>query len=112
MKHVCVTDHGGCPECEIPQMARNTLFDGRIMSAQDFIDEQLYFMGKDRRHNQLLHGWGTVCGLKVLEHPNPDCRPQDVIVTAGAAIDCCGRETLVRHNAMFDFRAAFLDAWR
>ncbi|SIT58625.1 conserved hypothetical protein [Mesorhizobium prunaredense] len=111
MKHVCVTDRDGCPECEIPQMARNTLFDGKIMSAQDFVDEQAYFMGKDRRHNQLLHGWGTVCGLKVLEHPNPDCRPQYVIVTAGAAIDCCGREILVRHNAMFDFRAAFLEAW-
>jgi DNA-binding beta-propeller fold protein YncE len=112
MKHVCVSDPGGCPECEIPQMARNTLFDGKIMSAQDFVDEQLYFMGKDRRHNQLLHGWGTVCGLKVLEHPNPDCRPQYVIVTAGAAIDCCGREILIRHNAMFDFRAAFLEAWK
>lgn len=110
MKHVCVTD--GCPECEIPQMARNTLFDGKIMSAQDFLDEQHYFMGKDRRHNQLLHGWGTVCGLKILEHPNPDCRPQYVVVTAGAAIDCCGREILVRHNAMFDFRAAALEAWK
>src|SRR5262245_66006895 len=69
-------------------------------------------MGKDRRHNQYLHGWGTVCGLKVLEHPNPACRKQYVVVTAGVAVDCCGREILVRNKAMLDFRSAFLEAWQ
>ena len=54
---------GHCPECEIPQLGRNTFFPGKIMEARDFLDEQRYFLGKDRRHVQLLHGWGTVCGL-------------------------------------------------
>lgn len=101
-----------CPACEIPQMARNTLFDGKIMNAQDFLDEQNYFLGKHRRHNQYLHGWGATCGLKVREHPNPACRDRYVLVQPGAAVDCCGREILVRAPAMVDMREAFLAAWQ
>ncbi len=110
MSHSC--EPIDCPACEIPQLARNTLFDGKIMTAQDFLDEQNYFLGKHRRHNQYLHGWGTACGLKVIEHPNPACREKYVVVQPGAAVDCCGREILVRANAMVDFRDAFLAAWQ
>jgi len=110
MSHSC--EPIDCPACEVPQLARNTLFDGKIMTAQDFLDEQNYFLGKHRRHNQYLHGWGTACGLKVIEHPNPACRDHYVVVQPGAAIDCCGREILVRANAMVDFRDAFLAAWQ
>jgi len=101
-----------CPTCEPPQLARNTLFDGKPMNARDFLDEQNYFLGKHRRHNQHLHGWGTACGLRVHEHPNPACRNQYVVVEPGYAIDCCGREILVRAPAMVDLRGLFLDAWR
>jgi hypothetical protein len=110
MSHSC--EPIDCPACEIPQMARNTLFDGKIMTAQDFLDEQNYFLGKHRRHNQYLHGWGTACGLKVVEHPNPACRDRYVVVQPGAAVDCCGREILVRANAMVDVREAFMATWR
>lgn len=110
MSHSC--EPIDCPACEIPQMARNTLFDGKIMTAQDFLDEQNYFLGKHRRHNQYLHGWGTACGLKVHEHPNAGCHDRYVLVQPGAAVDCCGREILVRAPAMIDFREAFLAAWR
>ncbi|RKF14885.1 hypothetical protein D6850_08415 [Roseovarius spongiae] len=101
-----------CPSCDPPQLARNTLFDGKPMSAKDFLDEQLYFLGKHHRHNQYLHGWGTACGLRVVEHPNPACREQFVVVEPGYAVDCCGREILVREPAMIDLRALFLDTWR
>lgn len=101
-----------CQTCDPPQLARNTLFEGKPMSAKDFLDEQRYFMGKHTRHNQFLHGWGTACGLKVHEHPNPACRDQYVVVEPGYAIDCCGREIIVGAPAMVDLAALFLDAWR
>lgn len=101
-----------CPECEIPQLGRNTFFPGKIMEARDFLDEQRFFLGKDRRHVQLLHGWGTVCGLKVLPHKNPACQTQYVVIAPGAAVDCCGREILVRHEEVFDFRTSVLKLWQ
>ena len=105
-------EHGKCPECEVPQLARNHFFTGKLMVERDFKDEQRYFIGKDRRHVQALHGWGTVCGLKVKQHPNPACRSQYVLVEAGTAIDCCGREILVPAEEVFDFRTRLLENWR
>ncbi len=104
--------HCTCAECDIPQLARNHYFTGKLMVERDFTDEQRYFMGKQRRHNQLLHGWGTVCGLKVKQHPTEDCRDQYIIVEPGMAIDCCDREILVSREAYFDFRVALEAAWR
>jgi DNA-binding beta-propeller fold protein YncE len=101
-----------CIECEIPQLARNHFFTGKLLVERDFTDEQRFFLGKENRHNQRLHGWGTVCGLKVIEHPNPACRNQYVVVEPGTAIDCCGHEILVRDEEVFDFRNAFRQEWK
>jgi DNA-binding beta-propeller fold protein YncE len=103
---------GTCVECDIPQMARNNYFTGKLLVERDFVDEQRYFMGKERRHNQQLHGWGVVCGLKVKQHPNPACQDQYVIIEPGTAIDCCGAEIHVGREEYFDFRSAFLAAWQ
>ena len=64
-------------------------------------DEQRYFIGKDRRHVQLLHGWGTVCGLKVHPHPTPACETEYIVISArrrlstgvAAARSCCARRS-------------------
>ena len=48
-----------CQECEVPVFARNNYFTGKFMAARDFIEEQRYFLGKARRHDEYLHGWGT-----------------------------------------------------
>jgi hypothetical protein len=103
---------GVCVECDIPQLARNHYFTGKLLVERDFTDEQRYFLGKLRRHNQRLHGWGTVCGLKVLEHPNPACQDRFVRIEPGTAIDCCGREILLLNEEYFDFRQAVLNAWQ
>lgn len=104
--------HETCPECEVPQLARNHYFTGKLMVERDFTDEQRYFMGKDRRHNRYLHGWGTVCGLRVRQHPQKACRDRFVVVEPGTAVDCCGREILIEREEVFDFRQAFVDRWR
>lgn len=104
--------NGSCVECDVPQLARNSYFTGKLLVERDFTDEQRYFLGKVRRHNQALHGTGVACGLKVVQHPNPGCRNQYVLIEPGIAVDCCGREIVVQRQELFDVRAAFLAAWQ
>lgn len=99
-------------ECDITQLARNNYFTGKLLVERDFTDEQRYTMGKLRRHNQRLHGWGAVCGLKVEKHPNPACQNQYVVIKPGTAIDCCGREILVTCEEYFDFKSQFVANWQ
>jgi DNA-binding beta-propeller fold protein YncE len=101
-----------CVECDIPQLARNNYFTGKLLVERDFTDEQRYGMGKLRRHDQRLHGWGTVCGLKVKQHPNPGCQSQYLLIDPGTAVDCCGREVLVTREEYFDFKSQFLKNWQ
>ena len=104
--------NGSCVECDVPQLARNNFFTGKLLVERDFTDEQRYFLGKERRHNQSLHGTGVACGLKVVEHPNPACRSQYVVLEPGIAVDCCGREIVVQREELVDARAAFVAAWQ
>lgn len=97
--------NGRCVECAEPQLARNHYFTGKLLVERDFVDEQTYFVGKDRRHNQTLHGWGVACGLRVRQHPDESCRRQYVVIEPGTAVDCCGREIVVEHERYLDFRA-------
>jgi DNA-binding beta-propeller fold protein YncE len=109
-KHGTSGAGGVCVECDIPQLARNNYFTGKLLVERDFTDEQRYLLGKLRRHNQRLHGWGAVCGLKVIPHPT--CPDRYVIIEPGTAIDCCGREILVAAEEYFGFEAQFLANWR
>ncbi len=67
-------------------------FDGQILSAGDFREEQAYHLEKRRLHNRLLHGAGIVRGLSVAMEPGV---PDSVVVSAGFAIDPLGNEILV-----------------
>jgi DNA-binding beta-propeller fold protein YncE len=106
--------HGAatCVDCELPIFTRNHYFTGKLMVERDFTDEQRYFLGKDRRHDQRLHGWGTVCGLRVHQHEQQACRDRWVVVEPGTAVDCCGREIVVPGAEYVDFRSAFLAQWQ
>lgn len=78
-------------------LERNRFFTGKFMTARDFRAEQEYFLSRHRLHNWSLHGWGIVCGLEVQDHPDPQCQAQGwVVVTPGMAIDCYGREIVLR----------------
>ena len=109
-KHGASGAGGVCVECDIPQLARNNYFTGKLLVERDFTDEQRYLLGKLRRHNQRLHGWGAVCGLKV--KPHPTCPDRYVIIEPGTAIDCCGREILLSAEEYFGFEAKFLENWQ
>ncbi len=94
-----------CPECAIGPFSRNHYFTGKLLVERDFRDEQTYFIDKLRHHQQLLHGWGVICGLQVVEHPNPACQNRIVCIEPGAAVDCCGHDIVVRERDCIDVTA-------
>lgn len=106
------TSNGLCLPCGLHEFERNRYFDGKLLVTRDFQEEQNYLRGKDRLHNSLLHGTGTVCGLKVEQHPNPACRHQYVLVQPGLALDCCGNEIVVQDEQTVDLRALIEAALR
>jgi hypothetical protein len=65
-------------------------FDGQLLTAQDFRDEQQYHLEKQRLHNRLLHGVGIVTGLEVVV-----VKGTTVQVRPGLALDSHGREIIV-----------------
>ena len=89
-------EHGSA--CGEIAMERLRYFNGRYLNARDFRDEQRFHLSRHYLHNRLLHGWGVVCGLRVVAHPDGECRREWVKVTPGIAIDCCGREIVVRET--------------
>jgi hypothetical protein len=70
-------------------LKRNRYFNGRMLGARDFTDEQEYVRERLRRHNRCLHGYGVVYGLGVT------CDGSAVEVAAGMAIDGYGEEIVV-----------------
>ena len=93
-----------CLPCGLHQPARNAYFDGKMLVARDFTDEQDYERGHRQMHNALLHGTGTVCGLKVVAHPSEDCRREFAVLEPGYALDCCGREIVVPKRTLIPIK--------
>lgn len=65
----CSHGTGAC--AELPDLKRLNYFYGQMLGVQDFRTEQAYFRDKHKLHNRSLHGYGTVCGLKVVPEPTP-----------------------------------------
>ncbi|UPK05427.1 hypothetical protein [Bradyrhizobium sp. 170] len=84
-----------CDDCEPRHPVRNHYFTGKLLVERDFTDEQAYIRQKLRLHHQRLHGAGIVCGLDLVQHPNPACRDRLMVLEPGSAIDCCGQDILV-----------------
>lgn len=65
----------------MPDFMRLRYFYGQMLAAQDLQTEQDYFREKLKLHNRCLHGYGTVCGLKVVavksdhDHEPPAHKP-------------------------------------
>ena len=51
---------------ELAPAQRNNFFTGKLLTARDLEAEQSYFRGKGKQHDRYLHGYGTVCGLRVV----------------------------------------------
>ncbi|HZT77421.1 MAG TPA: hypothetical protein VFA27_12275 [Vicinamibacterales bacterium] len=66
---------------------------GLVLGVDEFLQEQTHLLEKFRRHDRMLHGWGTVCGLKV--SVPTDVNPPEVRVTGGLAVSPGGFEICV-----------------
>jgi hypothetical protein len=69
---------------------RINFFKGQLLTDDDFGAEQLYFVGKDQRHNCSVHGTGVICGLGIAGNADGT-----VTVEPGMALDGFGREIIV-----------------
>lgn len=56
---------------------------GLVLGVDEFNQEQLYLTNRDRVHNRLLHGYGTVCGLGVSYDEDDGL----IEVSAGSAVN-------------------------
>jgi len=75
----------------IPQSERPAFFDGQRLTAADLTAGADYERTMRRLHNRALHGWGVVSGLGVSGKRGE----RSVVVDAGFALDCSGRELLL-----------------
>lgn len=78
--------------CEpYPKLERMNYCHGQMLSAQDFVDEQSYFLNKIALLTRCTRGYGVDCGLEV------DVDDElNLAVTCGVAIDPLGRELVHR----------------
>jgi hypothetical protein len=88
---------------ELTPMKRPHYFEGQLLTTQDFQAEQSYFQGKGRQHQRYLHGYGVVCGLRVV--PAGVEKPRAVMVEPGLALDSWGREIVVSQAMECDLGA-------
>ena len=93
-----------CLPCGLHRPQRNAYFDGLMLEARNFVNEQDYHRGHRQMHNALLHGTGTVCGLKVVAHPAEDCRREFAVLEPGYALDCCGQEIIVPRRVLIPIK--------
>jgi hypothetical protein len=84
---------------------------GQCLSAEDFEAEQRYFVLRQRLHNALLHGVGTVWGLAIRRgEPRPEGGEQ-LICEPGMAIDPLGREIWVPERLCLNLAALERSFW-
>jgi hypothetical protein len=75
------------------------------MGPEEFPQDQLYLMERDRLHQRALHGYGTVLGLGVRVQDDPGGRPE-VVVDPGLAVTPRGESVCVARA-----QCAGLDGW-
>lgn len=98
-------------DCVDPCVARGTndslrtrYFYSMLLEAEDLSVDQAFHLQNIRNHNAELHGYGTVCGLKV--HELDDACPWKVTVNRGVALDCLGRRIEVSRDVEIDLESA------
>ena len=72
-------------------LARPDYQPGDYLRSDDLRVEQAYLQQRLRRHDRRLHGWGVVCGMRVIPANDP-AHPWGVCVCPGFAIGPYGDE--------------------
>lgn len=93
-------------DCCHPQTAKSGLnerpryYARQLVTPDDMTLEQDYFRAKLRRHNRFLHGWGVVCGARVV----PAQQAWKVIVKSGYILGPYGDEISIEKDQCVDVR--------
>lgn len=90
--------------CTLERFTRNRYFNGKLMTARDMQAEQAYHAARLETIAQHVLGEGVVCGLDTTVTAGDD-GGVDVSVTAGVALDCCGRPVVVDGDDELSFDA-------
>lgn len=77
---------------------------GLVLGADEFKQEELYLLEKNRLHNRALHGYGTVCGLDVSQKLTTD--GPKIMVGPGIAINPSGKNIRIP-----EAQCATLNVW-
>ncbi|MCP5103256.1 MAG: hypothetical protein GY950_07755 [bacterium] len=85
---------------------RARYFHGMLLSERDFKEEQVYHNEKRKLLNRMLHGWGVVCGLKLIPADPPGTR---IVIQPGLALDCSGNEIYLDKSYQLELEAFIRD---
>ena len=88
----------------LPPNKRTNYAYGMVMDVDAFRQEQTHFEWKHALGNRLLHGYGTVCGLRL--HAEPDGPDVRILVEPGYAVNPQGQWIWVEEQL-----CALLNAW-
>lgn len=102
----CACGKRGCSTCGTVA-DRPRWFAGQLVGPGDLEALQQWAIGRSRRHNRLVHGWGVVCGLAVDATTSPvtgEVVPWSVTVESGYALSACGDEVCVPARVKIDIR--------
>lgn len=92
--------NGNCAKTGFAERPR--FFPRQLVTPDDLTLAQDYFRNKMRRHNRYLHGWGIVCGAKVVQ--TVDNQPWMVVIKSGYILGPYGDEILIDRDLCFDVR--------
>jgi hypothetical protein len=87
---------------------RPRFFPRQLVTPDDLTLGQDYFRNKIRRINRYLHGWGVVCGTRVVNPNTP--KPWKVVIQKGYILGPFGDEIVLDHEICFDLRVRCLAA--
>jgi hypothetical protein len=98
-ENMCSED---APCMSYPTFKRNNYFYGKLLTVEDFRQEQEYFINKQRLANRLILGKGIVCGFAVTKGSTGS-----IEVSEGLAIDGCGREIILNTKYTCDLNQKY-----
>jgi hypothetical protein len=81
---------------------RPRFFPRQLITPDDLTLGQEYLRNKMRRHNRYVHGWGVVCGARVVK--SADNLAWKVVVKPGYILGPYGDEIMIDRDRCFDLR--------
>jgi len=76
---------------------RNRYFRGKLLTVADYQAEQAYLIGRRRLVTRIVLGWGVASGFEVEQ-----AGPTTLVIGAGVAFDCHGRELVACERVEID----------